>query len=323
MELFFLSPYGQWALVAAFFMDMVLGDPVWLPHPIRWIGSLIERGEAVARRLPLPEFFQGMLLVLMVLVVVGGTVGVMLRFVATISWWVEWLLSVVVLYYGLSLRCLAREVAEVGKALQEMGVEAARKRLSYLVGRDTSKMDEAQILMAAIETAAENLVDGFTSPFFYACIGGPVGIMLYKAVNTMDSMIGYLDHRYRRFGTFAARLDDVANFVPARLTLYLLSVGAVLQGRNPFSFIRAAFNEAKKHSSPNSGLCEAAFASLLSVKLGGPAVYGGRRVEREFIFPENSPPTRHDLDQAVRLLYGMGSAFCGLALCVGMLVGML
>ncbi len=311
-----LSDHGLAVLGAALFLDLAIGDPLWLPHPVRLMGWIIAKGEGVARRIPAPERLQGALLSI---VVVGlsavGALGTASA-ASVLSPAAGAAVSVVMVFYGLSLRCLADEVSRVGRSLREGDILEARRRLSRIVGRDTAAMDQGQIAMAAIETAAENLVDGFTSPFFYACIAGPTGIMAYKAVNTLDSMIGYQDSRYRRFGTFAARLDDAANFLPARLTLAFLALAApFVRGEAPWTFWTTAVREARKHSSPNSGLSEAAFAMVLGVRLGGPAVYGGRRVERGFIMEHNPLPSAQHVSRAVRLLYASGLG-CAVSFCL-------
>ncbi len=278
-----------------------------MPHPIRLMGIAISKGEGIARRVPLPPFWQGALLSLTVVGLSATAAWMVVCSAALMSPQAGRVVAAMVIFFGIALRCLGDEVMEVGRALEGGDLERARQRLSRIVGRRTSSMDGGQVAMAAIETAAENLVDGFTAPLFYAALAGPVGIMAYKAVNTLDSMIGYRNQRYARFGTFAARLDDAANYLPARLTLLLISLVAPLfSGISPWRFAIRALREARKHASPNSGLPEAAFALLLKVRLGGPARYGSRLCPREFMLPENPIPSPSDVRRAVRWLYGCG-----------------
>ena len=310
-----LAPFHTtpWVLASALLLDLLLGDPRWLPHPIRWIGWAIASGERLVRRLPLPPGLQGGLLVAGVVAATGVATWAVVAAAGLAGPWVQGGAKAVVLFYGLSLRSLGDEVLAVARALERQGLPAARHRLSFIVGRETHSMGQAQVSMAAVETAAENLVDGFAAPLLYGVAAGPVGIMAYKAVNTLDSMVGYRNERYLRFGAPAARLDDLANWLPARLTLLFLALLAPFRGQgSPWSFGARVLVEAGKHASPNSGIPEAAFALLLGVRLGGPATYGGRPCPRPFMAPENPLPGPEAIPRAVALLYLSGLALAGL-----------
>lgn len=206
-------------------------------------------------------------------------------------------------YYCFSAKSLAQEALGVLGELENGDAPAARNRLARIVGRDTEKLDEQGMVRAAVETVSENFVDGFLSPLFFYLLGGPPAALAYKAVNTLDSMIGYKNERYRRFGTFAARLDDVANFVPARLSLIPIALGTLLLNKSIFHMLRIGLRDGTKHSSPNAGIPEAAFAGALDLRLGGPNYYGGELVEKPYIGEESARPIRREkIREAVNLM---------------------
>jgi adenosylcobinamide-phosphate synthase len=225
----------------------------------------------------------------------------------------------VTVWFGISIRCLANEALAVASALEGSGVGAAGKRLARIVGRDTSSLGEHEICMAAIETVAENFVDGVLSPFFYAAVAGPAGCMAYKMINTLDSMIGYRNREYILFGRFAARMDDVANFIPARLSLLCVLPAVSLcclaggSRRPPLDLLRGVLRDMGKHSSPNSGLPESAFAWGLGVRIGGPVVYRGREVDYPYINEHGREPVARDIRRAVFLLYASSAIMCAIA----------
>lgn len=295
-------------LVLAVCLDLLLGDRENWPHPVRWMGRAVLRTCSFAGRLPFSPFWQGasasIFLVFMTWVVVylvqGWACGVS-HLLCVIS-------GGLTVYFGISLRCLAQEAEAVALAIEDQGLDAARRQLSRIVGRDTGALDEVKISMAVIETVAENFVDGVLSPFFYAAVTGPAGCMAYKMINTLDSMIGYRDSRYILFGRFAARSDDVANYIPARLSLPCIVVGMIclpsLKSIHSLSaLIKGIISDMDKHSSPNSGLPESAFAWTLGVRLGGPVSYKGSQVEYPYINEGGREPGTGDIRRAVSLLY--------------------
>jgi adenosylcobinamide-phosphate synthase len=298
----------------AILLDLLAGDPEAFFHPVRLIGGMISWLEPYFRAVPVRERAQGAIFAVFIVAITGFVMYAVLQWLNYISDVVFWIGSIIFVYYSISLRCLADEALAVKTALYDGGIEAARKRVSRIVGRDTARLDETGVVMAVIETVAENMVDGVVSPFFYAVLGGPVLAMCYKAVSTLDSMIGYKDARYLRFGTWGARMDDAANYVPARIAVAVTAIAAAMQrnGGRPMAIFRAAVKDGAGHDSPNSGLPEAAFAVALGVRLSGPAWYKGEYLERPFLNPSGRTPCAGDIDGAVRLLYMVSMLFFGL-----------
>lgn len=264
-------------LITAFVLDSLFGDPRWLPHLIVGYGKLIAFGEKQLNK-GKERFQKGMFLTLTLVIGVSFLSAVLMYFVNVfLPWGVSVVVGSILLFYCLANRTLIREGIAVFKALDE-SLENGRKRLSWIVGRETKNLNEQQIRMATFETMSENLSDGVIAPLFFFLIAGIPGALAYKMINTLDSMIGYRNERYEQFGKFAARLDDVVNYIPARITAVLiLLVSGKLQG------IGWVFSEGKKHKSPNAGYPEAALAFVLNCRFGGPNYYHGQLVEKPFI----------------------------------------
>ena len=288
-------------LAAGYALDLLLADPEGWPHPVRTYGALISAGEKALNHGPY-RFVKGALLASGL---VGGTFGVFSLLdkglrklppnvsLATNSIWV---------FYGLANTGLVREGKAVFEVLEREGLEAGRRQLARIVGRDTSQLDAQQIRTAVLESLAENLSDGVVAPLCYYALAGVPGLMAYKMVNTLDSMVGYRNPRYEQFGKFAARLDDVANFIPARLTAGLL---ALLGGsRRGLSFI---WKYGDQHKSPNAGYPEAALAGVLNCRFGGPNFYHGQLVPKPFIGDNPRPLEPHEINRVARLNH----AVCG------------
>ncbi len=267
----------------ALLLDGLLGDPPSWPHPVRWIGRLAAASERWCRRLFGDTVTAGGCCVLLVLLVTGTVTAVLLAAAGMLHPYVRSVAAVLVLYTCFALRDLLRHSRRVHAALAAGDLEAARRRVAMIVGRDTADLDTAGVVRACVESVAENMVDGVTAPLFYAFIGGPVGAMLYKAVNTMDSMFGYRNDRYEKFGRIAARLDDAANFIPARLTGLVIVLAALLTGFDWRRSWRIFLRDRLAHKSPNSAHSEAAAAGALGVQLGGSAVYFGRMLTKPTI----------------------------------------
>ena len=271
------------ALALAFLLDMLLGDPLWLPHPVRWMGKAIETFEPVARRRITSPVAAG---ALMSIFLVGG-VWLAAMLIVRVAAGIHPLLSVLVqtlmIYTCISVRSLADAALAVGEALAAAGLIAGRRAVAMIVGREVDRLDETDVIRAAVETVAENLVDGVISPLFFALLGGAPLAMAYKMVNTLDSMIGYKNDRYRDFGRFAARLDDWANWVPARLSVPFIALAAQLFGRRGGASLKIARRDGRAHASPNAGFPEAAFAGALNIWMGGPNIYHGRMVDKPVI----------------------------------------
>ncbi|WP_346864221.1 adenosylcobinamide-phosphate synthase CbiB [uncultured Draconibacterium sp.] len=278
-------------LLAGFALDCILGDPQWLPHPIRIFGSAISRGE---KQLNTGENrkIKGALLALFLILFTFFVLRLFLVLLAQFEI-LSLILSSVFVFYGLANHSLIREALHVIRQLRLNGVVAGRKQLSRIVGRDTSSLSENEIRTAVLETLAENLSDGVVAPLFYYAIGGVPAMMAYKMANTLDSMIGYKNKRYTQFGWFAAKLDDVLNFIPARLTAFLM----VLITLN-YRGLKYIFKYGNKHASPNAGYPEAALAGILNCKFGGPNMYHGVLVDKPFIGKNNKTITDKDVIKA-------------------------
>ena len=299
------------AIYLSLLLDYLFGDPKFLPHPVVLVGKLV----AFYEKLFYPQnrgqsyFRQGVLLVLAVLLTVGLALGALLMWLGR---WplVQFLVGVYLLYAALAWRSLQVEPGYVVSALRSGNLPRARKMLSYVVGRDTENLNNKQILKATLETIAENTIDGVLAPLFYMCLGyfwlglpGAVVLAwLYKAVNTMDSMVGYKNERYREFGTCAARLDDVANLLPARLGAMLMLLAGSMLGYDAAGGWRIWLRDRYAHKSPNSAQSESVLAGLLGLRLGGPAYYFGKLVVKPTIGDERRAPQLSDYDKACRVL---------------------
>jgi adenosylcobinamide-phosphate synthase len=290
------------AIAAAFVLDLILGDPPAWPHPVRWMGRAVAFLEFWLRRSGLPPFAAGLILVA---IVVPGTWGAGLalkELAARVSPALAMGVEVVLLWTCLSARSLFTAAMGVYRALVRADVAAARGAVGMIVGRETDRLDATAVARAAVETVAENLVDGVVAPLFFAVIGGAPLALAYKMVNTLDSMIGYRDARYILFGRAAARLDDVANYLPARLAVALIVPSAwILFGRGRQTW-QTARRDGRRHASPNSGWSEAAFAGALGVCLGGPNRYHGRMVDKPYIGDGNREVVASDIHRACDLM---------------------
>ncbi|MDA8079635.1 MAG: adenosylcobinamide-phosphate synthase CbiB [Nitrospiraceae bacterium] len=285
---------GPIELICAFFLDLAIGDPSWLPHPVRVMGKAITSLEGFLRRhcgTPAEERRAGVVLVCLIVPPSFGITLLIHWIIMRLSYNGLILPCMVLLVYLISTTIAVRGLLDAAKLVMESvkdgSVEAARRKLGMIVGRDTETLSTEQVLKATIETVAENLSDGIIAPLFYLTIGGLPAAMAYKAVNTLDSMVGYRDERYRHFGWAAARLDDIANYAPARITGLLIALCVFLLnlyareslGRAALS-LRVMRRDGRKHPSPNSGIPEAAMAGALGVRLGGVSTYGGIEVEK-------------------------------------------
>ncbi len=293
-----------------YLLDLLLGDPTSLPHPVRLLGRAIQYWESVLYR---PTLAAGALFWLAMMGTTLTGVIALLVVVALLPRLAGMGLLAYFVYAGLATRSLHLESRQVEEALAQGYLSEARARLSMIVGRETAHLGPEEIRRAVLETVAENLADGVAAPMFFTLLWGLPGLFLYKAVNTMDSMVGYKNYRYRRFGKVAARADDVLNFLPARLAALALVAAAAVVGADARGAWRILRRDAAKSSSPNAGWPEAALAGALSVRLGGPATYFGRRVDKPFIGdPHPRPLSGETYRQAVRLLYAASLMMAGL-----------
>lgn len=297
-----------WAAWAGFVLDRIVGDPQGWWHPVRSMGWLIERLESVLRRLfpktAAGEWTAGGVLTATVLLVVTGICGMLLRIAGWIHPGLRFGLLCIMSWQILAAKSLKTESMKVCRALKAGEVEEARRAVSMIVGRDTGMLSEEGIIKAAVETVAENASDGVIAPLCWLLLAGPVGGFFYKAVNTMDSMIGYQNERYCCFGRVAARLDDVVNWIPARLTALLFILAAWMcpgmDGRGAWRIWR---RDRRCHKSPNSAQGEAACAGALGICLAGDAWYFGVLHKKPTIGDERRPVTAEDIVRANRLMY--------------------
>ena len=269
-------------------MDLVFGDPERLPHPIVWFGKMIAFGE---KRLNSGGHrkLKGGLMAVALIALVFGISWLVRWWLMGLNSWIVLVLDAIIVFYCLAGTTLIKEVRDVFLAL-DRSLEEGRAQVARIVGRDTSELSAQEVRTAALETLAENLSDGVIAPLFWLAILGTPGMLAYKMVNTLDSMIGYHTERYLQFGCWAAHIDDVANFIPARLT-------ALLMGGKLW-FIR---KYARNHASPNSGYPEAALASILDCRFGGPHIYFGEMFDKPYIGDNDRELTTKDMKTAVRV----------------------
>ena len=300
--------YGTIAIVLGFVLDLLFGDPIGRFHPVCLIGRLISaldkclyREEQTDRQ----KFRKGLLLVILVVLITAAVTGAILFLFLQIHIYAALLAAVLLCDSTLAMRDLQLESMKVRRALREPedALEKGRQAVARIVGRDTQYLDEKGVMRAAVETVAENTTDGVVAPLFYLFLGGPVLAMVYKAVNTMDSMIGYKNDRYLFFGRAAAKLDDIANFIPARIAGLLWCFSAAITGADGKGAFRIWKRDRFNHESPNSAQTESACAGALGVRLGGPSVYKGVPVEKPYIGDDLRTIEPEDIRLANRLMF--------------------
>ena len=302
--------YHILAFFFGFLLDLLLGDPYWLPHPIRLIGSLISglekkllggRTEKDHKK----ELKKGVLLVFLVLFITFSVSAILIVGTYNIHPYLGVLVETIMTYQILAAKCLKVESMKVYHCLQTEGLEAARKAVSMIVGRDTSVLDEEGVAKAAIETVAENTSDGVIAPMLYTALGGPILGFFYKAVNTMDSLVGYKNEKYLYFGRAAAKLDDLVNYLPSRISAYLMICAAFTGGKGYSG--RQAYKiykrDNRKHASPNSAQTESVCAGALGIRLAGNASYFGKMVKKPFIGDSLRNVEYEDIKRVNKLMY--------------------
>lgn len=283
-------------------IDLAAGEPPDRFHPVCWMGKTVKLAERAADsfgRRPAPRRLAG------VVTALGLPAGVYVttrRLLKLTPRPFRGGLEVLLLYSALAVRSLGEAAHGVDEGLAA-GLEEGRSRVSLIVGRDTEELDEAGVVRAAVETVAENANDGIMAPMFYGFVGGAPLALAYKMVNTLDSMIGYRNERYRDFGWAAARLDDLAGFIPARLTALATVAASPVAGGDAPGAVSTWITDAGGHKSPNAGVCESVFAGALGVRLGGPSSYGGSKVETPVMGAASRPPERRDISRAIGLMY--------------------
>ena len=279
------------ALLAGWVLDLLLGDPSWLPHPVVLFGRMISAGEHLLNK-GSHRRLKGALLAISLIALVFSVSFLLLR---VLPGWLYAVATVVTVFFCLAGTTLVREVSEVFRAV-DRSLDEGRRQVARIVGRDTSALSAQEVRTAALETLAENLSDGVIAPLFWFVIGGPAAMLTYKMVNTLDSMVGYRTERYRLFGTVAARIDDAANYLPARITALLM---VLVAGR--LSLIAFVWKYGRRHASPNSGYPEAALAGILNCRFGGPHLYFGELIDKPYIGHNDRQLDSIDMKRAVRV----------------------
>ena len=306
------------AVAAGFLLDLLLGDPYWMPHPVRWMGAAIVRLERLLRRL-FPDTPRGrraagvVLAILLPLLAFGLSLGILLL-CGLVSPWLRFAVETFWCYQVVATKALRVESTKVRRELERGDLPAARRAVSMIVGRDTDCLTEEGVAKAAVETVAENSSDGVIAPLFYLAIGGaPLGLC-YKAVNTLDSMVGYKNDKYLDFGRASAKMDDVWNFVPARLAALVTVLASFLCGLDGKNGWRIFRRDRKKSASPNSAQTESVYAGALGLQLLGDAVYFGKTVRKAPIGEPLRAIAPRDIARANRLLYVSAACFLVLSL---------
>lgn len=294
-------------ILLGFILDTIIGDPYKLPHPIRWIGSFISILEKLCRKIAKSNtmlMILGAILVFIVIFVSGGITLLVLK-LASFNKYAYLIVSSVICYYMLAGKSLKTESMKVYKAFENNDTEGARKAVSMIVGRDTQSLTKEGIIKAAVETVAENSSDGVVAPLIYMLIFGPVGGVVYKAVNTMDSMIGYVEEKYFYIGKFAAKLDDVLNYIPARISGILVIISAFILRYDYKNAFRIFKRDRRKHASPNSAQTESAMAGALGVQLAGDATYFDVVHKKPYIGDKKREIENEDIKRANDIMYTM------------------
>lgn len=299
--------YSMLALAAGFLLDLIFGDPSWMYHPVCLMGKLISSLERKIRRI-FPktkggELGGGLLEVVLVCVLCGGIPLVILYVAYAVMPWLGFALETYWCYQLLATKSLRDESMKVYDRLKNGTLEEARHAVSMIVGRDTKNLTEEGVTKAAVETVAENTSDGIIAPMLYMAVGGVPLMFLYKGINTMDSMLGYKNDKYLCFGRCAAKLDDIVNYIPARISGWLMVAATLFTGMDTKNGAKIYRRDRRNHASPNSAQTEAAMAGALQIQLAGDAYYFGKLYEKPTIGDAIRPVEAEDIKRANRLLY--------------------
>lgn len=293
------------SIYIGYIIDLIVGDPYSFPHPVRYIGKLIKKTESIIRKkaksdkdLKIGGFF-------LWFIVVGITYLVTYLIIKISSFIPGGFLitNSILIYTTLATKCLKDEAVKIYNVLKTGDIEKARIQVSYIVGRDTTQLNEGEIIRATVETVAENTVDGIIAPMFYAFIGGAPLAMAYKAVNTLDSTVGYKNDKYKDLGFASAKIDDIANFIPARISVLLMSIGSLLVGHNCKEALKIGIRDRKNHKSPNCAYAEGAVAGALGVQLGGTNIYFGKAVYKPTIGDKHREIEVEDIVRTNKIMY--------------------
>jgi len=295
----------MYLLILSYISDLIFGDPEWMPHPVRLIGGLINVLES---RLKRPgsvwiEKIRGFFLAVFAIGITAAFTYGILKISKRLNPFFGEVMWVYLAYTTLAIRDLRVKGKAVLMELDAEAVEEARFQLSKIVGRDTQNLNEEEIARAAVESVAESVNDGIIAPLFYLIIGGPVLAIAYKSVNTLDSMVGYKNEKYRNFGWFSARLDDFLNYIPARISGLLIAVSSGIYNKNFMASLKMMIRDGKNHISPNSGVPEGAMAGALGIRLGGASNYFGKTVQKPYIGEEKNGIKSALISQALNISF--------------------
>ncbi len=312
----------EYQIVLAVLLDLLVGDPRWFPHPVKFMGRLAMALERPFRRLVPSARLAGVAVTCVVVFATAAVTGIMLYAAGLMHSHVADAVSIAIIYSGVAARDMVDHSTAVLRALRDNDLDEARTRVGMICGRDTTSLDLGGVARAAVESVAENMVDGITAPLFFAVLAGPMGIMVYKAVSTLDSTFGYKDERYIQFGRAAAKLDDVFAFIPARLTALFVPVAALLLRERPLGALKVFLRDRHNHPSPNAGQAETAVAGALGIQLGGPNYYGGVLMNKPTLGDPLEPLIADHIQRANALILVTSGVVLALLLAIRVAVGL-
>lgn len=295
--------YQLATILFAYLLDLIIGDPQWNWHPVRLIGRLIDKSERILNTANINKKFAGVVLVIFVVGVTVFSACSILILARLIHPALYLLVSTILIYFSLSTKSLALEASQVYSALKNRNIGEARKNLSMIVGRDTGKLKKPQVIRAAVETVAESTMDGIIAPLFYAFLGGPVLVWAYKAINTLDSMVGYRNEKFIDFGMASAKLDGLVNFIPAKITCVLIGISGLLYGKDSLNSFKWGLKYFFRGQENNSVVTEAAMAGALNVQLGGLNFYNSVAVTKPLIGSAGNPLRIRHIQESIELAY--------------------
>lgn len=309
------------AIFAAYILDLIIGDPYFRWHPVRLIGSLIARLETLLNNERGNKKFSGLLLVISVVSFTAISCFALLKLSALLHPIAHFIVYTLTIYFAISVKCLAKEAGSVYNALNKNDLPLARKKLSMIVARDSGNLDEPQIIRATVETVAESTMDGIISPLFYAFLGGPVLAWVYKAVNTLDSMVGYKNERFLKFGAPSAILDGILNYIPSKITCFAILGASYCCAKFHKGRWQIIFKYLFKEKDYNSEAAEAVMASALGVQLGGVNFYDSVAVEKNLIGKNIYPLKKEHIRESVTIAYASSALFMAFAIFFISLIG--
>lgn len=293
------------SIYIGYILDLIIGDPYSFPHPVRFIGSLIKLVEKQIRKLAKTDKALKLGGFILWIITVGSTYLVTYSILKVFSFnrVAFMVMNSIIIYTTLATKCLKDEAIKIYNVLKTKDIKKSRKQLSYIVGRDTTNLSEAEIIRATVETVAENTVDGIVAPMFYAFLGGAPLAMAYKAVNTLDSTVGYKNDKYKDLGFASAKIDDIANYIPARISVVLMTIGSLLVGYDYKNCMKISIRDRKNHKSPNCAYSEGAVAGALGIQLGGTNIYFGKAVYKPTIGDKTREIETEDIKRTNRIMY--------------------